>query len=175
MNRCLVALGMLLLAAGFAAASGGTYRWVDAEGRVHYSDKPHPGAEEVTLPKAQTFEPAPVPARRTPAPQPASAPASVAYTVRVVSPTVDEVLWNIEGDLAVRLSLSPALRGGDGIRIIYDGQVLTDLPETELSFTIPEVYRGTHTLAAAVIDDSGSELARSPTVTFHVRQNSIIN
>ena len=115
---------------------------------------------------------APVAPATPPVPPPA---APVDYAVQVVSPTADEVLWNIQGDLSVRLSLSPSLRAGHGVRIVYDGRTLDGLPETELALTIPDVYRGTHTLAAAVLDDTGREVARSPVVTFHVRQASIIN
>ncbi len=170
------ALPILILAA--AAVAAPTYRWVDADGNVHYSDRPQPGAEEVILPEAQTFESTPIapPAvAPTPPPTPQAPAAPVDYSVQVVSPTPDEVLWNIQGDLSMRVSLAPSLRAGHAIRVVYDGRTLDGLPETELALTIPEVYRGTHTLAAAVVDDTGREIARSPVVTFHVRQASIIN
>ena len=44
----------LLVAVAAVAGGGPTYRWVDADG-VHYSDQPHPGAEQITLSQTQTY------------------------------------------------------------------------------------------------------------------------
>jgi S1-C subfamily serine protease len=38
-------IGLLLLVAVSGAWAGGVYRWVDAQGRVHFSDKPPPGRD----------------------------------------------------------------------------------------------------------------------------------
>ena len=44
----MIALGALLLAPPAAWAAGEMYRWVDAEGQVHYSDQPPPaGARDI--------------------------------------------------------------------------------------------------------------------------------
>jgi len=44
-------LGSTLAAVALhAAASGGTYRWVDAQGAVHYGDQPPSGVVAVTVP-----------------------------------------------------------------------------------------------------------------------------
>jgi hypothetical protein len=53
----LAALAVLasLASAGIAVAqTKTTYRWVDAQGVVHYSDTPQPGAQVIQLPSAQT-------------------------------------------------------------------------------------------------------------------------
>ncbi len=42
----LIGAGLLLVS---AAAAAGTYRWVDAEGKVHYSDRPTPEAQQVQV------------------------------------------------------------------------------------------------------------------------------
>ncbi len=170
----LVALLAALAAPAFAA--GQMYRWVDAEGRVHYSDKPQPGAEELAIPEAQTFESSaakvtlPAPRSTTPRPEPQT------YTsIGIASPTSEEVLWNIEGELSVRASSQPALRPGHAYRWVFDGKPVDNVAQTNATVTIPEVWRGTHTLSVAIVDVDGNEVGRSPTVTFHVRQNSIAN
>ena len=43
---------MLLIAAAGLAAAAETYRWVDKDGHVHYSDRPRPGAERIELESA---------------------------------------------------------------------------------------------------------------------------
>lgn len=49
MNRtAVIALGAALLLVS-AAAAAETYRWVDAEGNVHYGDRPAQGSQEVTI------------------------------------------------------------------------------------------------------------------------------
>ena len=47
----------LILLTTLAYAEGETYRWVDERGVVHFSDRPHPGAELVQLRPAQGFAP----------------------------------------------------------------------------------------------------------------------
>jgi hypothetical protein len=44
-----------------------------------------------------------------------------------------------------------------------------------LSVTLPDVFRGQHTLQVVVIDSAGAELMRSPSRTFFVQQTSIQN
>jgi len=56
----IAALGLLWLAGGAAAQTITTYRWVDAQGVVHYSDTPQPGAQVIQLQSAQTYR-APAP------------------------------------------------------------------------------------------------------------------
>ncbi len=67
---CRIALGALLLMVALqAGAAGKTYRWVDAQGKVHYGDQPPPNAAEITPGKspaaqaASTVANAAVPAR----------------------------------------------------------------------------------------------------------------
>lgn len=52
--RALLALALLLAAAGAGAAE--VYRWVDADGKVHFSDSPPPGvaAERLAIKSAPT-------------------------------------------------------------------------------------------------------------------------
>lgn len=44
---CTCIVTALLVPTALAAAD--VYRWTDAQGTVHYSDQPHPGAEAVTV------------------------------------------------------------------------------------------------------------------------------
>jgi len=59
MLKCTFAVLCALLVASAAFAQA--YRWVDENGRVHYTDRPQPQAEEVVIGEPTTFE-APVPA-----------------------------------------------------------------------------------------------------------------
>src|SRR5450755_41738 len=109
--RCLVALSLLTLGGSGLAAT--TYRWVDAQGVVHYSDTPHPGAQEIQLTGAQTYHGTPAAETAAPAP-PASAKAgAVAYqSCAITQPSPEASLYAPETvDISVRSS--PGLREGD--------------------------------------------------------------
>ena len=173
-RRLLFGISTLLLAGGLVAEEA--YRWVDADGVVHYSDRPEPGAQAIELP---TYQPpassrAPATASR-PAPrsqaQSAEEAAPFSYeSLTVSSPAAEQTLWNIEGVLNVSLNLSPALQSGHQVRVYFDG---TPQMVSGTSFQIEGVYRGVHNLQAEVIDQSGKLMIRSQPNRFYVQQNAI--
>ena len=160
----------------YSSAFGAAYKWVDDNGQVHYSDRPREGAQEIRLPTQPP--PAPAPAtgpQATPAPSPAPAAATAPYQrISISQPSQQATLWNIEGNLDVTVALAPALRDGHRLAVNLDG-TLVDLRPAGLSFQVPNVFRGVHTLEAVVLDVRGNEVARSAPVTFMVQQTSILN
>src|SRR5437660_1912233 len=59
------AAAMLVALAGFSVASHASatlYKWVDADGITHYSDRPAPRAQQVHIAAAQTYKSTPAPA-----------------------------------------------------------------------------------------------------------------
>jgi len=170
--RTLLLFAMLV---SCAAVAGEVYRWVDESGQVHYSDMPHEGAERVILGTAQTFT-APAPRRSGGRRQRPSAGLAGSYESLVItSPAEEEVLWNIEGNLAVSLQIRPLLKRGHRLRLIFDGSPVGDVQLREDTVQLTDVYRGRHTLAAEIVDAQGSPLIRTDLRTFMVRQTSIAN
>lgn len=156
-----------------APAVAGTYKWVDKNGNVHYSDTPPPeGAEEVELPKPMTFD-APDVAPRPEPPERNEDPASAYRTLEFISPKQDQVFWATGGEIPARLSVEPALRRGHRVQLFLDGELTPDSPLAGLGATLTGVFRGAHTLRAVIVDVDGNELFASPTVTFHVKQRAI--
>src|SRR5688572_30503757 len=94
---------------GTAASAAPAWTWVDADGTVHYSDRPVPGARQVELSGAQGFG-----AARTNAPRAtgeAGPTASTPYQrIEILSPAEQETLWNIGTALPVQVSFQPALQ-----------------------------------------------------------------
>jgi len=164
-----------ILAAGAVMAQA--YRWVDADGVVHYSDRPREGAERIVLPQ-DTRRPAPRPApsstvsrRQAAATETEEAPAAFKYeSLEISTPAAEETLWNIENILNVSLSVEPALQTGHQIRVYFDGE-----PQMVggTSFQLEEVYRGIHNLQAEIVDETGKLMIRSRTNRFYVQQNAI--
>ena len=96
-------------------------------------------------------------------------------SVSIQRPQPDETLWNLEGLLDVQISVQPAIASGHRLRLYLDGQSVNGVPARATSFTIDQVFRGEHTLRAAVEDSGGRRLIESPTVRFFVQQTSIQN
>ncbi|MDH3621841.1 MAG: DUF4124 domain-containing protein [Gammaproteobacteria bacterium] len=166
----LVLLGLLTASAVVAE----TWTWTDEEGVVHYSDRPHPGAELITIdePNSSRSPSASHRASGTGTPADGTEPAGpVRYeSFEVTAPGAEETLWNIEGVLSVSLSLSPALQPGHQIRVYFDGN-----PQmvNGTSFQLQEVWRGVHNLQAEVLDETGKMIIRSRTNRFYVQQSTV--
>ncbi|HLF09843.1 MAG TPA: DUF4124 domain-containing protein [Gammaproteobacteria bacterium] len=173
MRKWLILMSLLSVASASAAPA---WRWVDSEGQVHYSDRPVPGAREIDLPGAEGFS-APQRATQPPSqntPTEPQRPAANYRTFNIVSPVQQETLWNIGGNLTVRVELAPGLQAGHRLDVFLDGQ-RTNLNAGSLELTVPNVFRGIHSVQAVIIDASGQEVLRSLSVPFMVQQTSIQN
>jgi hypothetical protein len=170
MRKWLILLSALAVQSVSAAPA---WTWVDANGQVHYSDRPVPGARQIDLPGAQGF---PAPARPVSrAPRSSDETSGPQYQVfNIVSPAPQETLWNIGANLNVLIELAPGLRSGHRIDVALDGQ-RANLNAPRLQFALPNVFRGAHTLAALVIDEGGRIVQTSPPVQFVVQQTSTQN
>lgn len=164
---------ILLFALAAAAASAApAWTWVDENGTVHFSDRPVPGARQVEISGAQVFA-TQTPARAPRVLMPPNVTDAPYQSVEVVSPAEQETLWNIGAMLTVQTSFVPPLQPGHSYDLILDGQ-RRNLNTTSSSVTLPDVFRGEHTLQVVVLD-GGRELMRSPTRTFYVQQTSALN
>lgn len=165
----------LLLVLATVAAAGEMWRWVDERGIVHYSDRPHPGAERVEVGPAQSYTAPALPPRRPEAPEAPDEPPVRYSRLSIVSPAEGEMLWNIGGQLTVQVAAEPVIQGGHELRVYLDGQPVEGVPPGGGQFTIGEVYRGEHTLRASIVDEEGRELISSAPIVFYVQQASLLN
>jgi Domain of unknown function (DUF4124) len=174
MRKWLILMFTLLVT---AASGAPAWTWVDADGQVHFSDRPVPGARQVELTGAQGFGvPAtrPVPAAPAGA-QPTQGTRVAPYrAINISSPAEQQTLWNIGTMLNVQVEMDPPLSTAHRVDLVVDGQ-RRNLNTASLQMTVPNVFRGTHTLQVVVIDTAGTEVMRSPTRNFIVQQNSIQN
>jgi hypothetical protein len=171
MRTALIVAGLLV---SLAAQPQDIYKWVDKDGVVHYADQPgSPDAELVPYPglgfaAPDDSEPPPLyePERRD------EPPVGPTYqTLRILSPSPDEVFYGGDVSVPVQVELDRDLRPGDTVVIFLDGQ---RVPDAEgLSATLTGLTRGTHFVRAAVTDENGSAVITSQQVTFHLRQASI--
>jgi hypothetical protein len=182
MRSLALIMGAALAVSAATALAATTYRWVDRNGVVHYSDRPQPGAVAIETRPAQTFEAQPqhasptsgagnAQAASTPDQQ---APPAAYESLEIFRPAAEETIQN-SSEVSVRLRLEPVLNPAHSIWLYLDGKRVDGLPTSGSEFTITNVVRGTHSLTAVVADGQGNQIIRSPAVTFHVRQASILN
>jgi hypothetical protein len=178
MRKCLI----LLFAFTATSVSGApAWTWVDANGQVHFSDTPVPGATRIELSSAQSFgstprqqAPAAGPTARQAAPEkPTGAPQRY-HTFNIVSPKQQETLWNVGTMVNVRVELDPPLQPNHRLDVFLDGE-RRNLNSTSTDLALDGVNRGVHTLQAVIVDQSGGEVLRSLATTFMVQQTSIQN
>lgn len=163
MRRLTVLLLAFLLIPSLGAADA-MYKWVDAQGNVHYSDKPAPGATKIDVAKAHTFTPPPVAAPEGNGIEGQNqsrqrAPAN--YSISIDSPQDQETLWNVPS-VTISVAVSPALHSGDRVTITLDGTSKI-VAGTSASF---DVDRGQHTATASINGASAS-------VTFFVQKSTV--
>ncbi|MEE8261250.1 MAG: DUF4124 domain-containing protein [Gammaproteobacteria bacterium] len=169
---------VLLLILGLAVScsvSAVTYRWVDEQGNVVYSDKPHPGAEVIEEKEVQTIHAPPVPPIT---PRESTAPPAVAgyERVAVVSPEDDTQIRENAGNVTVTITVEPALQTklGHKLALFVDGAQFSE-PSTATQFQLINMDRGTHTLEAKIIGSDGEVIISSPPSEFHLLRHSVLH
>jgi hypothetical protein len=173
-----VSLSLLSLAALTVLASGAgaqtitTYRWVDAQGVVHYSDTPQPGAQVIHLQSAQTY--------RAPALPGASAAAAAAkdadspYQACAVTQPASEASFFAPETVPVAVQIAPGLRPGDQLAVTIDGAALNPVVPGRLQYQVTAPERGAHTVNVVVQDGDGKQVCHS-SLTFYVQQPSLLS
>jgi len=166
----------LLCSVALNAGAADIWRWTDADGVVHFSDQPRPGAVKVNVGPISAPSgngPPPEPPAEVSIPEPQQRQQSFAYSSCVVqSPEND---WTFHGvqPVTVTLGIEPQLQQGHRIQVYVNGAPRPDWPANATSYTLPEVYRGSHTVQARILDSSSRVLCTGPTVTFHLRQTGL--
>lgn len=160
------------------ALADSVYKWTDKNGEIHFSDQPKAGAEKMHLKELQTIDSADPgmglspDATTPPPPSTLKSPASSdhVYTVLKISqPMLDQVIRNNDGVVIVQVTLDPQLFEGDKVQIVFDSQAMGE-PQASTSLSLSNVVRGTHTVAARIVDSGGNTIAESDGVTFNMQR-----
>lgn len=152
----------LALFASASASAEKIFRWVDADGRTYYSDRPQPGAQRVDgAPKPSA--PAPTETIRN------DALLGPYRDFEIVSPEADQTLRKDDGQLPVSLILDPPLILGHRLELVVDGAPISvDHEATQLSLT--GLAFGSHRAQAQIRNTANAVVARTTPVTFHLRK-----
>ncbi|HQR24755.1 MAG TPA: DUF4124 domain-containing protein [Steroidobacteraceae bacterium] len=169
----LLALCLLAAVAQAQESKVRMWMWKDANGVVHYSDVPGPGAVPVDIAVSPGQSGASAPSRSgnegsSPAPA-----ASAGYnSLQIVLPANETSYFDADSVVEVQIAADPFLRPGDSIYLFLDGQRVGSSGEA-MSYSLSSIDRGTHTLTAAIVDSQGNEKIRSGPVVFYMKQTTI--
>ncbi|MEP7314613.1 MAG: DUF4124 domain-containing protein [Pseudomonadota bacterium] len=164
---------LLTLTACSAVSAAEMWRWVDSDGVTHYSDRAVPGATKFSLQSTATpSAPAATPSLPT---RPATTrQTDFRYTTcAITNPGNDQVFTSVN-TVNAALDLAPAQRPGDRVVMNLNGRRVEGWPEAAQSYVLTDMYRGSYTLSAQVLDETGKTICSSATVSFHIRQPSML-
>jgi Domain of unknown function (DUF4124) len=175
----LLLIGCATLALSQTGMAAETWKWKDANGVVHYSDRPVAGAERVDVVAPKPSSSAPKPATAAPravtnadpdqpARQPANQAAIVPYTRCVITAPDNDETFNAVNSVTVEVLLEPALQTGHRIEVLLNGSVVQDWPQDAMGHTLKNLDRGSYTISARVLDGFGGAVCSGPTINFYV-------
>jgi hypothetical protein len=172
-----VAFLFMAAAAAAAYAAGGTitYRWVDADG-IHYSDQPHPGAEQITLSRAPVYSSGQDQSPPATSVRPSAAAGDAADfrydSCTVIQPAQDQVLVNTRS-VTIAVQANPPKRSSDRVVLSLDGRSIEPESNDQQEFNVAPIDRGTHTISASIRGADGTSLCQTAALSFHVRQPAL--
>ena len=169
---------LLLLGCLFALSSQAQetrralWTWTDANGVTHFSDRPVPGARKVEI---TTMTPPPSAASATSAttaPGQTDAAAFTYQSLEIWQPENGESFFGADAAVNVRMRSDPQRVQGHSLLLYLDGKLVEGATNSE-SYTLTNLERGVHSLAAIITDERGNEKIRSEPRVFHIRQPTV--
>jgi hypothetical protein len=153
------------------------YKWTDAQGVVHFSDQPAPGAEKVPTSSApehagilgQTAGPS---SAAPTAQKPPTALSSA--TVAITSPASQQTFTGGES-VPVALSITPSIKPSWTVVWSLNGAQVPNQAADATAFTLTDLARGTYTIEAIVTDPGTGESKSAEAVTFNVMRPSVLS
>ena len=183
LNSYMKTLFILLVGCILSVASADSiYKWVDAQGNVHYGDEPGQSSAKKLkqLPGLSTYAPPPIKVEqqesvkeqgKTTAPE----EPSIKYrSISIVKPEDGETVRSNPGMVEIFVALAPTLGKTDHIRVVLDGNPLPGLYKKSV-VQIENVNRGEHQLSVAVYNSRGRKLMGSASHTFYLHKTTIVN
>jgi hypothetical protein len=159
--------------AAFAAQATVVYKWTDADGVIHFSDQPVPGAQKISTGATNTA---------TSGSPGGTAEASAADAEKktgpldyaefsITSPTPGQTFFN-DQPINANLALSPSLKVGQTVTWHLNGAEIDAQGPAATAIALPRLDRGTYAIAATVTDPATGQSRSSDSVTFYVQQPS---
>ncbi len=161
---------LLLLATSLAHAT--VYKWVDENGKVHFSDKPVKNAEVVELNENTQNSiklPDPITLPNIGAPDDTN---QASYKLNIVSPNEEETIRSNEGKITIIANSNPQLSSPHEFVLYMDGQQLGGAQKNGL-FKLSDIDRGEHNFVVKVLSKDGKQLATTPPRKVFLHRTSL--
>ncbi|MBT1445261.1 DUF4124 domain-containing protein [Shewanella sp. JM162201] len=166
--RTLTLLGLLSLS---LASHATVYKWVDKDGNVHFSDKPHPNAEVVELQESSANQISmDKPLGTLPVVKKAEA---IEYQINILAPDKDATIRSNEGKFSVMAEVLPERPANSLWVLRLDGKVWGDPLELPL-FDLDNIDRGEHSIEVQLIARNGKVIASSEPRTVFLHRTSVL-
>ncbi|MCZ4337970.1 DUF4124 domain-containing protein [Shewanella colwelliana] len=169
--RTLLIIALLFMA---GLAHGAIYKWVDKDGKVHYSDSPVENAQAVEF-KSNTENqiklPPPV-VIDSGVKDNETEPQGDLYQMRITSPSAEETIRDNNGNITIIGSISPDLAKSHVLVLVMDGKV-TGPAQYSPIFSLENVDRGEHTFEIKALAHNGKQLASTPPRTIFLHRATV--
>ncbi len=155
-------LAIILLGLIGFTAQATVYKWVDENGKVHYSDEPRDGAKVLQLKEnTQNHVKLPPPVVISNPQDESQAKAEpVNYQVSIQSPDNDATIRDNQGKITVISQVTPKLIKSHYLVLFMDNRRISE-PQTNGLFQLENIDRGAHHFVVKAIDQNGKVLASS--------------
>ena len=135
------------------------YKWKDADGNIHYTDRKPVETEQVEkvpdyLLKAGGQDPL--------------NPASVYEQFEISSPQPDEIIRSQGDSVDIAVSVTPPLLETHFLKIFVDGLQAGDLTKST-RLTLQQLDKGIHRIRVELVDETGTSLSQAKSVSFEFR------
>ncbi|KPA54475.1 DUF4124 domain-containing protein [Photobacterium leiognathi] len=180
LSRFFKPLGPVLISLIWTAASSAQastiYSWTDENGVVHFTDQPQtPDATayplSVTEVSGNIEQTADTIAAQTTDVAVVEEPAKTITTVSLVSPMHEQTIRNNEGIINIHAVTNSKLNNQTQAQLVLDGVVKGD-PQTELTWTLDNVDRGSHQLQIQLVK-GGKVIASSDSITVYLHRATV--
>lgn len=165
----------VLLAFFMSTAMAEVYQYIDEEGNVVFTDKPVEGAIErkVKEPPVIDFklpEKPKVEEKQTESKSTKKEPEAKPYTkFSITSPQEEEKVRHDAGVLVIKAQIEPPLQTNFGhkVKLQFDDE-WQDKTYTSSTIRLENVFRGTHYIKLAIVDQTGKRIKTTSKVKFYM-------
>lgn len=149
------------------AVNAEIYKRIDERGNIIFTDKPSGVAKAIDIRKPNSL---PTPTKKS-SPinqeEPKKEEAPAPYTIAVASPANDAIIPLGPGNFSVNVTVSPPLNSKHSIQLLLDGQPYGSV-QNSTHFALTNIYRGSHQIAASIVDATNKTVEQSESITVHV-------
>jgi hypothetical protein len=154
------------------SVQAGVYRWTDADGVVHYGDRPVENAQALRVPGLSDRSADAVADRPPQQSDPNQAQGTSGYRqLEIVEPAPGATLRSDEGEVSIAVIVDPPMPVTHHMRLSLDGQVL-DGRFNATRVLLRQVGLGSHQLQVTIVDQQEQAIASSDSIAFHMRRSS---